>query len=180
MDPATLADRARRVRLVLLDVDGVLTDATILLADDGAEQKRFSIRDGTAVVWAQGAGLTVALLSGRQSAATARRASQLGIGIVSQGAGDKLDTYRRLILAHGFTDDEVAYMGDDLLDLPVLLTVGLSAAPADAAADVRSRVSWVSSLRGGRGAVRELVELILRAQDRWSGIVASHLGQESS
>lgn len=176
-DPTTLHRRAERVRLILLDVDGVLTDGKILLADDGGEQKRFDIRDGTAIVWAQAAGLVVGLLSGRQSAATSRRASQLGIQIVSLGAIDKLAGYERLIEAHGFADDEVAFMGDDLLDLPVLARVGLGAAPADAVEEVRGRVPWVAGAAGGNGAVRELVELVLRAQGRWDAVVASYLGQ---
>jgi 3-deoxy-D-manno-octulosonate 8-phosphate phosphatase (KDO 8-P phosphatase) len=180
IDPATLSERARRVRLILLDVDGVLTDGAIHLADNGAEQKRFDIRDGTAVVWAQGAGLAVGLLSGRQSAASARRASQLGIAIVVLGAGDKLDGYRRILDTHGFTDEDVAYMGDDLLDLPVLARVGLSSAPSDAVPEVLGRVHWVSGAPGGRGAVRELIELVLRAQGRWNAVVGAYLGQEPS
>ncbi len=178
-DLTTLQRLAARVRLILLDVDGVLTDGKIWLGADGAEQKRFDIRDGTAIVWAQGAGLTVGLLSGRQSAATARRASQLGIGIVSLGALDKLVGYQRIVDAHGYADEEVAYMGDDLLDLPVIMRVGLGAAPADAVEDVRARSHFVASAPGGNGAVRELIEVVLRAQDRWAAVVSSYLGQES-
>jgi 3-deoxy-D-manno-octulosonate 8-phosphate phosphatase (KDO 8-P phosphatase) len=176
-DPASLHRLAERIRVILLDVDGVLTDGKILLSDDGAELKRFDVRDGTAIVWAQAAGLVVGLLSGRQSAATSRRASQLDIQIVSLGATDKLAGYERLAEAHGFADHEVAYMGDDLLDLPVLARVGLGAAPADAVEEVRARVPWVAGAPGGNGAVRELVELVLRAQGRWDAVVSSYLGQ---
>ena len=123
---------ARRVRLLLLDVDGVLTDGTILLHHDGAESKAFHIRDGAAIVWAQRAGLKVGLLSGRASDATVQRAAQLGIPLVVQGAADKLAAYEQILREAALEDGEVAYMGDDLQDLPVLRRVGFSAAPADA------------------------------------------------
>ncbi len=180
VDLATIERKAGRIRLVLLDVDGVLTDGTFLLADDGTEQKRFDIRDGTAIVWAANAGLSVGLLSGRQSAASAFRAAQLGIKIVVLGGTDKLAGLRKILEAHSFAEDEVAYMGDDLLDLPVIERVGLSATPADGVAEVRERVHWISSKPGGHGAVRELVELILRAQGRWADVVASYTGREVS
>jgi 3-deoxy-D-manno-octulosonate 8-phosphate phosphatase (KDO 8-P phosphatase) len=168
----TLKARARRVRLILLDVDGVLTDGRILVHADGTESKQFDIRDGTGIVLAQKAGLTVGVLSARHSAATAERARQLRIGIVRQGALDKLATFESLVAELGLSADEVAFMGDDLLDLPVLGRVGLAAAPADAVSDVRAVVHWIADARGGAGAVRELAELILKAQDRWDGLVA--------
>ncbi len=167
-----LADRARRIRLLLFDVDGVLTDGKILLHSDGSESKTFDIRDGTAIVLAQRAGLKTGLLSARQSAATAERAAQLRIPIVHQGAADKLETLGRILEAEGLTPGEVAYMGDDLLDLPVLLRVGIGAAPADAMPEVRERAMWVSARKGGDGAVRDLIEVILKAQGRWDGLIA--------
>lgn len=175
-DDATIAGsnidaRASRVRLLLFDVDGVLTDGTILLHADGTESKQFHIRDGTAIVLAQRAGLLTGLLSARYAGSTAQRAAQLGIPIVVQGALSKLTALREILAAHDLALTEVAFMGDDVLDLPVLDEVGLSAAPADAVADVRARVHWVSQWPGGRGAVRELVELVLRAQHKWDGIV---------
>jgi 3-deoxy-D-manno-octulosonate 8-phosphate phosphatase (KDO 8-P phosphatase) len=168
-----IGERARRIRLLLFDVDGVLTDGKILLHADGSESKLFDIRDGTAIVLAHRAGLRTGLLSARQSAATAERAAQLRIPIVRQGAADKLETLEDLLRTEGIAPAEVAYMGDDLLDLPVIDRVGLSAAPVDAAAEVRSRVDWLATRRGGDGAVRELIETILKAQDRWDGIIAS-------
>jgi 3-deoxy-D-manno-octulosonate 8-phosphate phosphatase (KDO 8-P phosphatase) len=163
---------------MLFDVDGVLTDGRILLHADGSESKQFSIRDGTGLVWAARAGLATGLLSARHSRATTARAAQLGIRIVRQESGNKLSIYRELLVEERLTDEEVAFMGDDLLDLPVLRRVGLSAAPADAAAEVRARVNWVSSLKGGRGAARELVELVLRAQGRWDGLVSGYLAED--
>lgn len=170
----TLTERARRIRLVLLDVDGVLTDGAILLGPRGTEHKRFHVRDGAAIVWAQRAGLLTGLLSGRRAGATTARAAQLSIPIVAQGRMDKAVAYERILTAHGLEDPQVAYMGDDLLDLPVLRRAGLAAAPADAVAEVLRAVHWTSVRGGGQGAVRELIELILKAQDRWEGVVAGY------
>jgi len=171
-----VADRARRVRLLLFDVDGVLTDGSVIIGPEGHEAKSFSIRDGAALVWAQRTGLEVGLLSGRPSVATTRRAAELGIQLVVQDAADKRDALARIIEARGLAEADVAFMGDDLLDLPVLTRVGLAAAPADAAEEVRSRVHWVSRQAGGRGAVRELIELVLQARQEWNALVARHLG----
>ena len=168
----TSLDRARRIRLILLDVDGVLTDGKIQVHADGTESKQFDIKDGTGVVLAQKAGIRVGLLSARQSASTTERAAQLRITIVRQGALDKLSEYDAIRAELGLADEEVAYMGDDLLDLPVLARVGLGTAPADAVPDVRAAAHWVSRQRGGDGAVRELAELVLKAQGRWDALVA--------
>jgi 3-deoxy-D-manno-octulosonate 8-phosphate phosphatase (KDO 8-P phosphatase) len=174
-----LARKAAGIRLLLFDVDGVLTDGRILLHADGSESKAFSIRDGTGIVWAQRAGLATGLLSARHSAATTARATQLGIRIVRQQAGDKLQMYRELLEEEGLSDGEVAFMGDDVLDLPVLSRVGLSAAPADAAPDVLARVDWVSSRVGGDGAARELIELLLRAQGTWDALLDGYARGDS-
>jgi 3-deoxy-D-manno-octulosonate 8-phosphate phosphatase (KDO 8-P phosphatase) len=171
---------ARRIRLLLLDVDGVLTDGTILMHHDGGESKAFHIRDGAAIVWAQRAGLKVGLLSGRASDATGQRAAQLGIPLVVQGAADKLAAYEQILRDAALADEDVAYMGDDLQDLPVLRRVGFAAAPADASADVRARVHWVSALPGGRGAVRELIEHVLQAQGAWQTAVDEYLARRES
>ena len=170
-----IAERASRVRLILFDVDGVLTDGTLLLHADGSESKVFDIKDGTGIVWAQRLGLTVGFLSARSSAATAQRASQLGITLVHQGVASKLETYEQIADSLMLDDDQVAYMGDDILDLPVLARVGLAAAPADASDDVRSRVHWIAKANGGAGAARELIELILRAQGLWDSVLATYL-----
>jgi 3-deoxy-D-manno-octulosonate 8-phosphate phosphatase (KDO 8-P phosphatase) len=168
-------EKARRIRLLLLDVDGVLTDGVVIVNGDGSESKRFGIRDGIALVWAQRVGLRVGLLSARSSATTPVRAAQLGITLVHQGVVSKAVAYERILADAGLTDADVAYMGDDIVDLAVLSKVGLSAAPADAVAEVRARVDWTSAAGGGYGAVRELVEALLKAQGHWDAIVSGYL-----
>lgn len=172
--------KATRIRLLLFDVDGVLTDGTVIVHADGTESKQFGIRDGIAMVWAQRAGLTAGFLSARTSATTPHRAAQLGITLVHQGVTSKLATYEHICADLGVSDAEVAFMGDDIVDLAVLRRAGLSAAPADAVPEVRAAVDWVSRSHGGRGAVRELVELILRAQGLWDAVVAGYLNERSS
>ncbi len=174
----TIDERARRIRLLLFDVDGVLTDGVIVMHADGSESKGFHIKDGAAIVWAQRAGVPVGLLSARASGATSHRAAQLAIRIVQQGVTSKLSAFEQILKSSGLAEEAVSYMGDDLLDLPVLDRAGLAAAPADAVQEVRQAVHWVSVARGGRGAVRELIELVLRAQGRWDGIVAEHSGRQ--
>lgn len=162
-----VAARAAKVRLLVLDVDGVLTDGCLLYGPAGEEVKRFHVRDGFALVAARGAGLAVAVISGRASAAVTRRMAELGVDEVHQGVDDKrrcLDEVRtRLGIARG----QVAAMGDDLPDLPLLREAGLALAPADAAAEIRRVAHWTSRHPGGRGAVREAVEMLLGARKAW-------------
>ena len=166
----------QEIKLLLLDVDGVLTDGSIMVHPDGTESKQFNIKDGAGIVWAQRAGLTIGLLSARTADAPAVRAAQLGIAIVSQGIADKLAGYLAILEKAGLTDQQVGYMGDDLPDLPVLRRAGFSAAPADAAPEVLAAVQWISASGGGRGAVRECIEHVLRAQGHWRTAVAGYLG----
>ena len=173
----TVEERAQRVKLLLFDVDGVLTDGIVVMHADGSESKGFHIKDGAAIVWAQRAGLPVGLLSSRSSGATAHRAAQLAVRIVQQGVTSKARAFDHILKDANVTEDAVSYMGDDLLDLPVLTRCGLSAAPADAVEEVRAAVDWVSTVPGGRGAVREFIEVVLRAQGRWTTVVAEHGGQ---
>jgi 3-deoxy-D-manno-octulosonate 8-phosphate phosphatase (KDO 8-P phosphatase) len=162
---------------MLFDVDGVLTDGTVLINADGSESKNFFIRDGIAMVWAQRAGLKVGLLSARMSPTTLPRANQLGLSIVYQGVSSKADTLDRILADEGLTGADVAYMGDDVVDLAVLGKVGVSAAPADAVAEVRAAVDWTSTFDGGRGAARELIEFVLKTQKVWDGIVAGYANE---
>lgn len=174
-----ISAKASKIKLVLFDVDGVLTDGKILLHADGTESKQFDIKDGTGIVWAQRAGLTVGLLSARTSAATGQRAAQLGVTLVHQGVASKLESYEQIVDSLLLDDEQVAYMGDDVLDLAVLGRVGLATAPADAVEEVRTRVDWVSAARGGHGAARDLIEVILRAQGRWDALLAEYVEEQA-
>jgi 3-deoxy-D-manno-octulosonate 8-phosphate phosphatase (KDO 8-P phosphatase) len=164
-----------RIKLLVFDVDGVLTDGTFLVHGDVSESKSFNIKDGAAMVWAQRAGLSIALLSARSADATAVRAAQLGISTIVQGSANKLAGFDQILTGAGLTDAEVGYMGDDLQDLPVLRRAGFSAAPADASPEVRAAVQWVAASGGGRGAVRECIEHVLRAKGHWRSAVAGYL-----
>jgi 3-deoxy-D-manno-octulosonate 8-phosphate phosphatase (KDO 8-P phosphatase) len=179
-EPESLQTKAARIKLLLFDVDGVLTDGAVIIHGDGSESKRFGIRDGIAMVWAQRSGLKVGLLSARTSATTPQRAAQLGITLIHQGVTSKVAAYERILADERLSDQEVAFMGDDIVDLAVLGRVGLSAAPADAVAEVVSRVDWVSSAPGGNGAARELVETVLRAQNLWDAVMTRYLREGAS
>jgi 3-deoxy-D-manno-octulosonate 8-phosphate phosphatase (KDO 8-P phosphatase) len=177
LSPDQLAAKAAAVKLILFDVDGVLTDGTVIVHADATESKRFGIRDGIGMVWAQRAGLKVGFLSARNSPTTIHRAAQLGVTIVYNGVTSKAEAYDRILAAEHLTDAEVAYMGDDVVDLAVLARAGFAAAPADAVAEVRERVHWISAYRGGQGAAREMIEVILRAQHLWDAVVARYLNE---
>jgi 3-deoxy-D-manno-octulosonate 8-phosphate phosphatase (KDO 8-P phosphatase) len=167
-----LATRCRNLRLVLTDVDGVMTDGTILVLPDGSEAKAFHVRDGLGVVLARRAGLRIGIVTGRSSDTVTRRAQELGIEIVRQGVVDKAAALREIVAAEGIVPSQVAYMGDDVNDLGVMGEVGLSAAPADATLEVRAQAFMVTDARGGHGCLREFLEAILRAREEWDGLVA--------
>jgi 3-deoxy-D-manno-octulosonate 8-phosphate phosphatase (KDO 8-P phosphatase) len=163
--------RAARVRLVVLDVDGVMTDGRLYFGPDGEALKVFDVRDGHGVRLLREAGLSVALLSSRSSPMVARRAGELDIAPVLQGERDKLAGLNRLLVEMGVPAAECAYMGDDWPDLPVMAQVGFAAAVADAAPEVRRAAHWIAPAEGGRGAVRALAEYVLRCrQTRRKGL----------
>ena len=172
----------KAVKAVILDVDGVLTDGSVVIDSDGREIKRFHVRDGGAIRWLAKAGIHVAWLSGRQSGATAARAAALGVERVIQGTGhgDKLAAYGQLTQTLGVGDHEVCYMGDDLHDLAVMQRVGFAAAPADAVDEIKDVAHLVTRAPGGRGAVRELTEHLLKAQNRWDELLDGFRGKERS
>ena len=164
---------------MLTDVDGVMTDGTILLLPDGGEARAFHVRDGLGVVLARRAGLRIGIVSGRSSDSVTRRAGELGIEIVRQGVVDKTAALREIVAAEGIVPSQVAYMGDDVNDLGVMGEVGLSAAPADAPFEVRAQAYMVTEARGGRGCLREFLEAILRAREEWEGLVAGLTAPEA-
>lgn len=177
---AEWAARCGPIEFLVVDVDGVLTDGVIAIDDNGVEIKHFNVRDGSALSLWRKAGKRTAILSGRSSRAVDRRAAELGITLVIQGAADKRKPFRSLIAGLGLDPRQVCYVGDDLPDLPVLAAVGLAACPADAAPEVLQVAHLVTEAVGGRGAVREVVEAILKSQGTWDELVAQFLVPETS
>jgi len=169
------SDRCRRIQLILSDVDGVLTDGGIIFDNQGVELKQFHIRDGLGIrIW-QRTGFKFGLITGRSSQIVKQRAAELGIEIVRQGFEQKWPAALEVMQSLGLTSEQVCFLGDDLPDLPVIRRVGLGVAVADAAQEVRSAAHLVTRHRGGTGAVRELVEIILRAQNRWDDVIEKYM-----
>jgi 3-deoxy-D-manno-octulosonate 8-phosphate phosphatase (KDO 8-P phosphatase) len=151
-----------------------LTDGSIMIEHDGDETKVFNVRDGVAIKWLQGLRVEVAILSGRRSQAVSARAKELGIGKVIMGKTEKLRAFEKLLEESGLKPEQAAFMGDDLYDLPVLKRAGISACPSDAVKEVKNICDYICKARGGRGAVRELAEIILKAQGKWKALVAEY------
>ncbi|MEQ8208782.1 MAG: HAD-IIIA family hydrolase [Lacipirellulaceae bacterium] len=167
----SLKDRCQQIKLILTDVDGVLTDGGVILDNQGVESKRFSIRDGQGIRLWQQAGGQVGIVTGRSSQIVKLRAAELDIDILRQGVKDKLPMVEGIVAEQELTLEQVAYVGDDLPDLPVIKRVGLGVAVADAAEECRKGAAYVTSVGGGRGALRELIEVILKNTDRWEGAI---------
>jgi 3-deoxy-D-manno-octulosonate 8-phosphate phosphatase (KDO 8-P phosphatase) len=166
---------ARRIRLLALDVDGVLTDGRIHYSGEGEEMKSFSILDGLGIKLARRCGIQVAIITARRSVAVERRARELGIDHCLQGREDKLEALRELLGTTGLTLAQTAYMGDDLPDLRAILAVGLGMTVANASSEVARRAAWQSRARGGDGAVREACEMLLQARDQWTTALLPYL-----
>lgn len=160
------AKRARGVRFIILDVDGVMTDGGLYYSADGVELKRFNAQDGYGIVRARECGVGIGIISGRETPIVAARARALGIDDVYQGAADKVESMREIQARYSLSDHEIAYIGDDLFDLPLLSVVGFSAAPRNARPEVRRKVDYVTTSAGGDGAVREFIDFILAHRTR--------------
>ncbi len=156
--------RGKQVKLLLLDVDGVLTDGTLIYSSEGVESKCFNTQDGLGLRLLQDSGVEVGIITARTSPMVERRAKELGLAHLFQGHSDKLLAFESILKETGLRPPQTAYMGDDLMDLPILNRVGLSAAPANAVSEIRQRVHYTTERGGGRGAVREVCDLILEAQ----------------
>jgi 3-deoxy-D-manno-octulosonate 8-phosphate phosphatase (KDO 8-P phosphatase) len=174
----TLEDRCRAIELLILDVDGVLTAGGITYADDGKESKTFNVRDGAGLKIWEYLGKRSAIISGRSSKVVEIRAAEVGVATVIQGAIHKMPAYRQLLKETGLRPDQVCFVGDDAPDLPILRNCGLAVAPADACPDVLQAVHLVTMKRGGEGAVREVIELILRCQGLWQKLLEDWNGQK--
>jgi 3-deoxy-D-manno-octulosonate 8-phosphate phosphatase (KDO 8-P phosphatase) len=170
----SLDQRCRPIRLILSDVDGVLTDGGIVFDNQGIEIKRFHVRDGMGIQLWQKAGYRFGLITHRSSNIVKLRVAELGIEIIRQGIDNKLTAMQGILAELRLAPTQVCYIGDDLPDLPVIRSVGLGVAVADACAEVRQTAHHVTSLSGGTGAVRETIELILRAQGRWEDLIQAY------
>ena len=169
-----MQDRLKKIKLLILDVDGVLTDGGIIIDSNGVETKRFDVQDGFGLVFWRKCGLRSAIISARQSKVVAHRAQDLQIDKVFVGVYPKLSAYEALTKEWNIKDEEVCFIGDDVADLGILKRVGFSAAVKNAVMEVKSIVHYVSEKKGGEGAVREIIELILKAQGRWTPQLYEH------
>ncbi len=171
-----IIEKAKKIKMVIFDVDGVLTDGSIIMDDEGKELKRFHVRDGHGIKALQKAGIKVAIITGRESQVVNVRADELGIKEVHQKIFRKSSVYESLLVKYDLKSEEVAFMGDDIVDSELLKRVGLPAVPADADESVKKWAVFISTKRGGRGAVREFIELILKSSGLWDSVSGESLG----
>jgi 3-deoxy-D-manno-octulosonate 8-phosphate phosphatase (KDO 8-P phosphatase) len=162
-----ITDKAKQIKMLIMDVDGVLTDGKIIIDTHGNELKIFNVYDGAGIDMAHKAGLLTAIISGRYCNAVVYRAKELHINEVYQSVGDKIDVFHSLLDKYMLVTSQVAYIGDDIFDIPLLEQVGLSIAPCNAIPEVKDIVDYVTKNSGGNGAVREMVDMILKAQDKY-------------
>lgn len=174
MSSEEILARARAVKVLIFDVDGVLTDGSLFYGDDGQEYKSFNSRDGHGIKMLRDTGVEAAILTGRTSKVVLHRARNLGISRIVQGSHDKLASYEAMLAELGLRPEDVAYMGDDLVDLPVLRRCGLACTVPSAPDEVKARSNYVTRAAAGRGAAREVCELIMRAQGTWEAQLAHY------
>ena len=172
---SSVTERCRKIRCLLLDVDGVLTDGKLHFTGKGDEFKTFDVQDGHGIAMAQRVGLIIGFISGRPSKATTRRAADLRVKIVLQKPTNKMEMVDLVKRQHGFANDEIAFMGDELVDLPALRRAGLAVAVPNAVDEVKRVAHYVTRRRGGDGAVREIIEMILKARGLWSRATAKYM-----
>lgn len=170
-----LKKRIRKIKMLLMDVDGVMTEGGIILGSGAMELKRFHVQDGMGITLAKAAGLLVGILTGRDSEAVRRRAKELGIDEVQQGFFHKEEGYRAILERHGLKDEEIAYMGDDVLDIPILKRVGFSICVANGTREAKRASHYITKRMGGDGAVREVVEMLLEGKGTKKKVLASIL-----
>jgi 3-deoxy-D-manno-octulosonate 8-phosphate phosphatase (KDO 8-P phosphatase) len=175
---AALIERAARVRLILLDADGVLTDGRLYWAPGGHDGRAFHTRDGLGIRLGQRAGLRFGVISGRECRVVAERGRELSVSEIHQGESDKVGRLREILARLELAAEVVCFVGDDLPDVPVMRQVGLAIAPADAAPEVRSIAHWITERPGGHGAVRDAIELVLRASGKWEQSIEGYIGPE--
>lgn len=167
--------RASKIKLLILDCDGVLTDGRIYMMPDGDETKSFDVKDGHAIVMLQRAGIKVGIISGRKSSVVRARAKELGIAHLHEKAWVKTEAYEQMLNEEGLSDEQICYIGDDVVDIPLLKRVGLAVSVGDAVEEAKQFSHLVTARAGGRGAVREVIELIMKAQNKWGDALARYL-----
>lgn len=167
-------NRAKKIKLIIFDVDGTLTDGGIYIGERGEFFKAFNCQDGFGIVTAHKLGLKTAIITGRESVITSNRAKELGITAVKQGHMDKRNAYKELKAEFNLRDEEIAYVGDDVIDLPVFVQVGFRAAVGNANIALKERAHFVAENDGGKGAVREAIEFILKSQGKWAELVRQY------
>ena len=170
-----ILEKASRIKLVIFDVDGVLTDGSLFLGDDGQEYKAFNSKDGFGMRLLQDAGIDIGIITGRESTLVRLRMEELGITQIMQGRREKGPALDEMMEQNGLTLDEIAYVGDDVVDLPIMSRVGLSIAVQDARPVVKKHAHWITESVGGRGAGRDVCELILEAHGKWDDIIKRYL-----
>jgi 3-deoxy-D-manno-octulosonate 8-phosphate phosphatase (KDO 8-P phosphatase) len=166
--------RAAKIKLLLMDCDGVLTDGRITLLPNGDEQKTFHVRDGHGIVLLHRAGLRSGIISGRNSSLVERRAKELGIEFIRQGAWNKLDDFEEILEQAGVTPEETAFIGDDVTDIPLMVRVGLAVAVADAVSETIKVAHLVTVTKGGHGAIREITDFIIKNQQKWDVLMKQY------
>lgn len=174
-DANDLQERARAVKMILMDADGVLTDGKIIFFSGGNEAKMFDSKDGVGIKLAQRAGLKTGVISGRESEALLRRCEELGMDEIHQRVFEKIEAYDEIKSRLGFTDREICFIGDDLVDAPIMKRVGLPVTVADGHPALESIASYVTQRVGGSGAVREVIDLVIKAQGKWEEIIGRYL-----
>jgi len=172
-----ILEKASRIKLVIFDVDGVLTDGSLFLSDDGQEYKAFNSKDGFGMRLLQECGIEIGIITGRESTLVKLRMEELDVAHVLQGRREKAPALEEVMQKTGYTLEQIAYVGDDVVDLPIMTQVGLSIAVQDARPIVKKHAHWITESPGGRGAGRDVCELILEAQDKWDAIVNRYLGK---
>ena len=170
------SEKIKKIKLLLLDVDGVLTDGSIIVGEHNQELKIFNVKDGLGIKLAQAGGIEIGIITGRTSEAVKKRVDELDIQILYQGQQDKIKIYEQIKNDLGLKDDQIAYIGDDLNDLKLLQKVGFSFTVNDACDEVKAEVDYTTKHPGGKAAVREVIELILKSQEKWQGLIQKYYG----